>query len=58
MKKVLTLLITVAVISGLASCSVVRYGNNADVYGFNGSTEFFGREETLPEEYKNAAATI
>ena len=57
-KRISALILCVAAVLSFASCAVVRYGNDAEVYGFAYSTEFFGKEETLPEEYKNAAATI
>ena len=57
-KRVLAAILCVAAVLSLASCSVVRYGNAPEVYGFAYSTEFFGKEETLPEKYKNAAATV
>ena len=57
-KRVLAAILCVAAVLSLASCSVVRYGNAPEVYGFAYSTECFGKEETLPEKYKNAAATV
>lgn len=57
-KRISALILCVAAVLSFASCAVVRYDNNAEVYGFAYSTEFFGKEETLPEKYKNAAATV
>ena len=57
-KRVLAVVLCVAAVLSATSCAVIRYGNAPEVYGFAYSTEFFGKEETLPEEYKNAAATI
>ena len=57
-KKFSASVLCVATVLCLAACSVVRYGNDPDVYGFPSSTEFFGSEEKLPEEYKDAPATV
>lgn len=57
-KRVLAAILCVAAVLSATSCSVIRYGNAPEVYGFAYSTEFFGKEETLPEKYKNAAATV
>ena len=57
-KRVLAAILCVAAVLSATSCSVIRYGSAPEVYGFAYSTEFFGKEETLPEKYKNAAATV
>lgn len=57
-KKFSASVLCVATVLCLAACSVVRYGNDPEVYGFPSSTEFFERGEKLPEEYKDAPATV